>query len=241
MDEEEKISILERTPYSHVVDEKSKRRVTMELLETRIVEPAWIKRKVVTVFGNFKICIYSKRSIILYLLVLIMYIAKTIYTYKNYPLMAKYECVMFVVFSISYLITIFKQVKYLYRNGSGIDLEPVNSDIKCVYCLTLHSESDYVHCYSCKCCVKGLKHHCGFIGVCLDTYKITFFALSIVLLVGLILITHIQCTSFYKAILINILKNLAPHIGEKIELDDKILDDHLSKIFTQAFGYQPDL
>jgi len=59
----------------------------------------------------------------------------------------------------------------------------------CSSCLTVHSDK-VTHCYDCKCCVRGLDHHCGVFGVCIGKRTLNIFYLTILSAIGGLMFTY---------------------------------------------------
>ena len=176
---------------------------------------------------GWRVSFASFRSVIILLLVNLCFGAKLWFAGHHFPQLRTVEVCLLALFNICYLVTILVEVDYLYRNGAGLDLEFIRHDVKCVYCLSLHSERNIDHCDTCRLCVRGFRHHCGVLGVCLDGFKVVFFALSLVAICFMVVITHLQASDFYKPLFVRVISQLLAKdkSPEKVDLmTNQILD-----------------
>lgn len=124
------------------------------------------------VFGNIRFCVYGAQSVIIFIASLIgvaigLYVVKTVE-----PGLFSYAVAVSIIYLPLAIMLFFQEVEFVYHRtpNSPTDLRPIGTRLSCEGCLTFKDEH-VGHCYTCRCCVRNFKHHCGFIGVCIDRSK----------------------------------------------------------------------
>ena len=102
-----------------------------------------------------------------------------IYKYLSYPLLTIYIILLLCVISF-YLLTILKNpgvVPRIFWNKDTIDEIEKNERYDCLACKRVVDEDcgNIGHCWECDICIKGLDHHCIWMGKCVGKGNLKFF------------------------------------------------------------------
>ncbi len=156
------------------------------------------------------VSVYNKRTVAYFLLGFTVAWIK--YTkFKSYfSVLIPVELGVFSVYCLLFFWLCFVDTDYLqyrkHKEEADFDFEKIKDAVKCMNCLT-GVDQNVRHCNDCDCCVREWRHHCSFLGICMDKVKYPVFGLNIVCWIFFALATYWQLFRLI-AITISALKNL---------------------------------
>ena len=151
-----------------------------QIIQSTIV-PIIPPRKIKIPFTDKHFAIYAWRTVPIFFGTWLIMIMKYIFLNDMFPFWITLELYAFAIFCGFYIHLCFYEVPYVYhrtqQTATIADFDLLKNEIYCHGCLTFKDEN-VKHCWACKCCVKNYAHHCGFLAVCVDKYRMVSFIVS---------------------------------------------------------------
>lgn len=156
------------------------------------------------------ISVYNKRTVAFFLLGLLVAWVKYTKFRSYFSILIPIELIVFAVYCLLYFWLCFVDTDYLqyrkHKDEPDFDFEKIKEAVGCMNCLT-GVDQNVRHCHDCDCCVREWRHHCSFLGICMDKVKYPVFGLNIVCWIFFALATYWE---LFKLITVTIaaLKNM---------------------------------